>query len=168
LHVLAWAPVLPFTRVSVRSGEMHDACCWVIEQRRGLFTADEALRSVNKLGVAARRTTTLCRSASATATMTTTRTTRRRRSSAATGSKAGEATQHVHVEPLCIWLAFLDERHTVWFQSSATHVATLRRMANRAFADPALLTTSPSSLAAPACCCACADARASSTRARLR
>jgi hypothetical protein len=52
--------------------------------------------------------------------------------SAASGSKAGEASQHVHVEPQRIWLAFLDERHTVWFQSSATHVATLRRMADRA------------------------------------
>jgi hypothetical protein len=38
----------------------------------------------------------------------------------------------VHVETHRIWLAFLDERHTVWFQSSATHVATLRRMADRA------------------------------------
>jgi hypothetical protein len=36
----------------------------------------------------------------------------------------------------------------VCFQSSATHVATLRRMDDRAFADPALQTTSPSSLAA--------------------
>jgi hypothetical protein len=36
----------------------------------------------------------------------------------------------------------------VWFQSSATHVATLRRMADRAVADPALWTTSPLSLAA--------------------
>jgi hypothetical protein len=90
LHVLAWAPVLPFTRVSVRSGEMHDACCWVIEQRRGLFTADEALRSVNKLGVAARRTTTLCRSASATATTTTmTRTTIRRKPSAMASAASG-------------------------------------------------------------------------------
>jgi hypothetical protein len=119
---------------------MHDACCWVFEQRRCLFAADEALRSVNKIGVAVRRTTTLCRSASATATTTMTRTTRRHRSSAmasaASGSKAGEATQHVHVEPLCIWLAFLDGRRTVWFQSSATHVETLRRVADRAFADP--------------------------------
>jgi hypothetical protein len=38
--------------------------------------------------------------------------------SAASGSKAGEATQHVHVEPHRIWLAFLDERHTVWFQAA--------------------------------------------------
>jgi hypothetical protein len=68
--------------------------------------------------------------------------------SAASGSKAGEATQHVHVEPHRNWLAFLDERHSVCFQSSATHVETLRRMADRAFADPSLSTTSPSSLAA--------------------
>ena len=54
----------------------------------------------------------------------------------------------MHVEPHRIWLAFLDERHTVWFQSSATHVVTLRRMADRAFADPSLSTTSPSILAA--------------------
>jgi hypothetical protein len=42
----------------------------------------------------------------------------------------------VHVETHRIWLAFLDERHSVWFQNSATHVVTLRRMADRTFADP--------------------------------
>jgi hypothetical protein len=55
------------------------------------------------------------------------------------------------VEPHRIWLAFLDER---WFQSSATHVATLRRMADCAVADPALLTivAVESGGALPACC----------------
>jgi hypothetical protein len=59
------------------------------------------------------------------------------------------------VEPHRIWLAFLDER---WFQSSATHVATLRRMADRAVADPALLTivAVESGGALPACCAGCA------------
>jgi hypothetical protein len=57
-------------------------------------------------------------------------------------------------EPHRIWLAFLDER---WFQSSATHVATLRRMADRAVADPALLTivAVESGGALPACCADC-------------
>ena len=89
---------------------MHGACCWVFEQRRGLFAANEALRSVNMLGVAARRSTTLCRddddAHDETAQV-------ERQASAASGSKAGEATQHVHVEPHRIWLAFLDERHSV-------------------------------------------------------
>jgi hypothetical protein len=82
--------------------------------------------------------------------------------SAASVSKAGAAAQHAHafrdVEPHRIWLAFLDERHTVWFQSSATHVATLRRMADRAVADPALLTivAVESGGALPACCAGCA------------
>jgi hypothetical protein len=59
------------------------------------------------------------------------------------------------VEPHRIWLAFLDER---WFQSSATHVATLHRMADRAVADPALLTivAVESGGALPACCAGCA------------
>jgi hypothetical protein len=59
------------------------------------------------------------------------------------------------VEPHRIGLAFLDER---WFQSSATHVATLRRMADRAVADPALLTivAVESGGALPACCAGCA------------
>jgi hypothetical protein len=58
------------------------------------------------------------------------------------------------VEPHRIWLAFLDER---WFQSSATHVATLRRMADRAVADPALLTivAVESGGALPVCCAGC-------------
>jgi hypothetical protein len=162
LHVLAWASVLPFTRDSVRSGvfwgwlmaarpllsEMHDACCWVFEQRRGLFAADEVLRSVNKLGVAAseQRLSAVGKRHSDEDDAAHDETALVERQ--ASGSKAGEATQHVHVEPHRIWLAFLDERHTVWFQSSATHVVTLRRMDDRAFADPALLTTSPSSLAA--------------------
>jgi hypothetical protein len=52
-------------------------------------------------------------------------------------------------------IAFLDER---WFQSSATHVATLRRMADCAVADPALLTivAVESGGALPACCAGCA------------
>jgi hypothetical protein len=68
------------------------------------------------------------------------------------------------VEPHRIWLAFLDER---WFQSSATHVATLRCLADRAVADPALLTivAVESGGALPA---AALVARASSTSARLR
>jgi hypothetical protein len=70
IHLLAWAPVLPFTRASMRAGvfawgwlmaarpdcslallsEMHDAWCWVIEQRRGLFAADDVSGAVNILG----------------------------------------------------------------------------------------------------------------------
>jgi len=58
------------------------------------------------------------------------------------------------VDPHRIGLAFLDER---WFQSSATHVATLRRMADCAVADPALLTivAVESGGALPACCAGC-------------
>ena len=128
---------------------MHDACCWVFEQRRGLFAADEALRSVNMLGEPQRGIEA-------------------KNDSLPVGKRHSDDDDAAHDdtaqverhgergvrhqgergEQHRIWLAFLDERHTVWFQSSATHVATLRRMADRAVADPALLTTSPSSLAA--------------------
>jgi hypothetical protein len=119
---------------------MHDACCWVIAQRRGLFAADEAFRSSatrqrgseannDSLPVGKRHSDDDDDAHDQTAQV-------ERQASAASGSKAGEATQRVHVEPHRIWLAFLDGRRTVLFQSSATHVETLRRVADRAFADP--------------------------------
>jgi hypothetical protein len=151
IHLLAWAPVLPFTRASMRAGvfawgwlmaarpdcslallsEMHDAWCWVIEQRRGLFAVDDVSGAVNILGEPQRGDV---------------------------GDSVPVGKRHSDdddVEPHRIWLAFLDER---WFQSSATHVATLRRMADRAVADPALLTivAVESGGALPACCAGCA------------
>jgi hypothetical protein len=52
------------------------------------------------------------------------------------------------VAPHRVWLAFLDERHTVWSAASSAHAAVLRRMADAAVATPAHLSDERSSLAA--------------------
>jgi hypothetical protein len=104
---------------------MHDACCWVFEQsgavcskptRRCAASKCSAWQRGNKnndsLPVGKRHSDDDDDAHDETAQV--------ERGVRQQGGRGNAAC-----EPHRIWLAFLDGRRTAWFQSSATHVATL-------------------------------------------
>jgi hypothetical protein len=167
IHLLAWAPVLPFTRASMRAGVF--AWGWLMAARpdcsfgaaerdaRRVVLGDRAaarpVRRQRRVGrrehsrrAAARRR----RRQRAGRQAAQRRRRRRRRRDCARAARGGgeraaagrgERGGVVCRRRAAPHLARVSRRAAHgWFQSSATHVATLRRMADRAVADPALLT----------------------------